>query len=130
MAMGKLPVNAMFAFPLRVGVTGIGTVDLYRERPGRLADDELALASGISSCLTMVILGLRLGDDADDLRRAPTSDRAPVHQATGMLMATSDNSAGQALARLRGHAFEMDRSVDDVAQDLVATRLSPRDLNQ
>ena len=34
--------RAVFAFPLRLGAVRVGALDLYRDRPGRLTDDQHA----------------------------------------------------------------------------------------
>ena len=49
--------------------------------------------------------------------------RYVVHQATGMVAAQLDVPVGDALVRLRAHAFRTDRLLTDVAGDVVARRL-------
>jgi hypothetical protein len=46
-----------------------------------------------------------------------------VHQASGMVAAQLEVNVGQALIRLRAYAFAGDRSVDEVAKDIVARRI-------
>ncbi|WP_375372628.1 ANTAR domain-containing protein [Clavibacter capsici] len=46
-----------------------------------------------------------------------------MHQATGMVIAQMGLSAADALLVLRGHAFATNRSVRDVANDVVERRL-------
>jgi hypothetical protein len=129
-SMDQLPVGAIFAFPLQADAVSIGVMDLYRRRPGWLSDDEISLASRISSLVTTVVLGLQLSDDTDSWRAMLTSSRVQVHQATGMIMETFGVCPDEALARLRGHAFVMDRSVEDLAEDVVTRRLSLLDLDR
>ncbi len=50
--------------------------------------------------------------------------RAEIHQATGMVLAQLGFSATDALARLRAHAFVEQRLLIDVAEDVVARRLT------
>ena len=52
-----------------------------------------------------------------------------VHQASGMVAAQLDVSVGQALIRLRAHAFGNDRPLTRVAEDVVARRLRFDDRN-
>ncbi|MFJ8962346.1 GAF and ANTAR domain-containing protein [Lentzea sp. NPDC102401] len=129
-AIATLPIGAIFAFPLQAGAIGIGAVDLYRRVPGWLSGDELAVALEVIDLVTAVLLGLLLGEagDADGFQGLLSPGREQVHQATGMLIAAFDISAEEALARLRGYAFVMDRSLDDVAKDMVSRRLSPLEL--
>jgi hypothetical protein len=46
-----------------------------------------------------------------------------VHQAAGMVAAQLDVGVGEALVRLRAHAFGDDRRLADVADDVVGRRL-------
>lgn len=131
-AINALPIGAIFAFPLQAGAIGIGAIDLYRRRPGWLSADELHVALEVVDLVTTVLLGLLLGDldGADGWRGVLSPGREQVHQATGMLIAAFGISAEEALARLRGYAFVTDRSLDDVAQDIVTRRLSPLELDR
>jgi hypothetical protein len=49
--------------------------------------------------------------------------RVVVHQASGMVAAQLGIGVGDALVRLRAHAFGNDRPLADVARDVVARRL-------
>ncbi|MEU3647358.1 GAF and ANTAR domain-containing protein [Lentzea sp. NPDC034063] len=131
-AIAALPIGAIFAFPLQAGAIGIGAVDLYRRQPGWLSGDELAVALEVVDLVTAVLLGLLLGEsgDADGFQGVLSPGREQVHQATGMLIAAFDISAEEALARLRGYAFVTDRSLDDVAKDMVNRKLSPLELGK
>lgn len=131
-AVRDLPIGAIFAFPLQAGAIGIGAVDLYRRRPGWLSGDEIAIALEVIDLVTAVLLGLLLGEvgDTDDLRGVLSPGREQVHQATGMLIAAFHISAEEALARLRGYAFVSDRSLDEVAKDIVSRKLSPLELGK
>ncbi|GGN28929.1 GAF domain-containing protein [Lentzea pudingi] len=134
-ALSSLPVGAIFAFPLQAGVIGIGAIDLYRGTPGWLSGDELAVALEVVDLVAAVLLGLLLGDlDATGgtggWLGALSPAREQVHQATGMLIAAFTISAEESLARLRGYAFVMDRSLDEVADDIVNRRLSPFELDR
>ncbi|SFR27965.1 GAF domain-containing protein [Lentzea waywayandensis] len=129
-AIAALPIGAIFAFPLQAGAIGIGAVDLYRRRPGWLSGDELAVALEVVDLVTAVLLGLLLGEDGDGLQDVLSPGREQVHQATGMLIAALEISAEEALARLRGYAFVTDRSLDEVAKDVVSRKLSPLELGR
>ena len=49
--------------------------------------------------------------------------RAAVHQASGMVSVQLGISVGDALSRLRARAFAADRTIGDVAADVVARQL-------
>ncbi|MER7975220.1 ANTAR domain-containing protein [Streptomyces sp. NPDC096080] len=46
-----------------------------------------------------------------------------MHQATGVVMAQLGISAAPALARLRAHAFAEDRTIRDLAHEVVRGRI-------
>jgi GAF domain-containing protein len=119
-------VRAAFAFPLRMGAIHVGVLSLYRDTPGDLDGTDLRDAIALSHIATHLVLDLeaklvpgmlpdRLGEIVDH--------RAHVHQATGMIAAQLDTDVATALSRLRAFAWSRDRSVDDVAADVVARTL-------
>lgn len=67
--------------------------------------------------------GTGTGRGWEDFLDALPSERARVHQATGMVIGQLGGSPEQALARIRAHAFAEERSIVDVASDIVARRL-------
>jgi hypothetical protein len=120
--------QAIFALPLRVGVTGVGVMDLYRDTPGELADRTLVDALVLAEAVVEIILAETAAqDDSDDPLRVGGSDhllqRAAVHQATGMISVQAGLPVEDALAQLRAHAFATGRELDEVAVDVVARRL-------
>ena len=119
-------VRAIFAFPLRVGAVRLGSVNLYRLRPGPLTDDQHADAMVIADLITQGLLVMQdrapPGLVSTDLE-ASTNFRAVVAQATGMVAVQLDVSVTEALVRLRGHAFGDGRRVEEVAVDVVDRRL-------
>jgi GAF domain-containing protein len=127
-AVQQTPAQALFAFPLYVGWTGVGALDLYCTTPGELDDgalhDAAALAATIATELLRRILDSndRSGPGNDVWHDWP-QDRRQVHQATGMLIDQLDLPVGAAFARLRAHAFATGATVADLARDVVSGRL-------
>jgi len=124
--------RALFAFPLYVGSTGIGSLGLYRTTAGSLDDqavhDAEALAATVAHHLLRRILATAALDGAapgsrDDPWQDSPHDRREIHQATGILMNQLDLPVGAAFARLRGHAFANGGTMADVAHDVVNRRL-------
>jgi len=97
--------RAVFGFPLQVGAVRIGALNLYRDAPGPLDDEQHADALVLASVAARAVLGMQAG--------APT----------GMLAAQLEVSVAEALIRLRGYAFAHDRPLRAVAEDVVARRL-------
>jgi hypothetical protein len=112
---------AMFAFPLRVGGIRLGTLGLYRRRPGDLTAAVAADAAMVADLATYALLEQSELVDDDQLRM--TLSYQDVNMATGMLAAQLRVSLEDAFARLRAHAFSSGRSVLDVARDLLERRI-------
>jgi GAF domain-containing protein len=119
-------VRAIFGFPLRVGAVRLGALNLYRDRPGPLTDDEHADALVAADVAAHALLVLQAdappGKLAAELE-AGADFHYVVHQASGMVAAQLEVSVGQALIRLRAYAFGNERPLAGVAQDVVARRL-------
>jgi len=117
-------VRAVFAFPLRVGAIGLGALDMYRNRPGPLDDSELAAALLGAEAAAVALLGLETSPDGALADGADTgSYQAQVHQATGMVMMQLGVTIEQAFLLLRARAFSTNRSLNDVAAEVVERRL-------
>ena len=124
-------VRALFVVPLQWGVVNLGVLDLYRAEPGGLSQEQSRDLIDAANLAALMMLELRT--DPDDppgphLSDAPWLDptlgtHTQIHQATGMVLAQLDIDATDALARLRAHAFSHQRSLHDVADDVIARRL-------
>jgi hypothetical protein len=119
-------VRAVFGFPLQVGAVRLGALNLYRDRPGPLSDDQHADALVTAGIAAQAILVLQAdappGQVASELG-AGADFHYVVHQASGMVAAQMEVGVGQALVRLRAYAFGNDRPLTDVAKDVVAREL-------
>jgi hypothetical protein len=118
--------RAVFGFPVRTGTARLGALNLYNDHPGGLGDDQYLDALVVAEIAAQVILavqaGLPPGELAAELEQ--TSDlRYVVHQAAGMVSVQLNVSVAHALIRLRAHAFGAERSLTDVAGEVVARRL-------
>jgi hypothetical protein len=118
--------RGIFALPLNTGTKCIGVLTLYRERAGALSPeqraDSLVVADAVARSMIETqsrnasdVLSVELGDAA--------SHRAEVHQASGMVAVQLGLAVADAEARLRAHAYAVDRSVVDVARDIVDRHL-------
>jgi GAF domain-containing protein len=119
-------VRAVFGFPLQLGGVRVGALNLYRDEPGDLADQQFADALEMADVITQTILTVQAGAPPRELAseiEAAHRFRAVVHQASGMLSAQLEISTTDALARLRAYAFASERPINDVARDVVARRL-------
>lgn len=118
--------RAMFGFPLRIGSMCIGALNLCAERTGPLSGDQHRDALLLADVAITTLLAAGPDGAPDGLTRALVDDDAGqlvVHQATGMVAVQVGTDVGDALARLRAHAFVTGRRLSAVAQDVVARRL-------
>lgn len=118
--------RAVFGIPLQVGAVRLGALNLYRDRPGPVTDEQQADALVAADIAAQAILVLQAkappGRLAVELE-AGAELQYVVHQASGMVAAQLDVTVGQALVRLKAHAFGNDRRLAAVASDVVAREL-------
>jgi len=118
-------VRAIFGFPVRTGTVRLGALNLYRDRPGPLSGDQHADALVVADLAALAILALQAtvapGALAAEL---DASFPAVVQQAAGMVSVQLNVTVGDALVRLRAHAFAAGRLLSAVAEDVVARRLA------
>ena len=133
-AVRKTRARGLFAYPLSVGATAVGVMDLYRSAPGPLDGAAERQAGILARAVAAELLNRVLSAEDVDLmgganaaRPSPwrdhPQDRRTIHQATGMLMAQLDLPVGAAFARLRGHAFAAGITVADAAAAVVSRSL-------
>ena len=118
--------RAAFGFPLQVGGVRLGALNLYRDRPGPMSDDEHADALVLAGVAARALLAMQaraspgaLSTELED----GANFRFVVHQASGMVAVQLGVSVGAALARLRAHAFGSDVLLTDLAEAIVARKL-------
>jgi hypothetical protein len=128
--VARLDVCALFGFPVSLGNVPVGTIGLYRRKPGPLSpaqlEDTLTAVDDIAASL--------LDQDTwtEVASRTPTEQDAPVrlgtgtpivHQAAGMAMIQLDVSIDEAMALLRATAFAEGKALADLALEVVQRRL-------
>lgn len=120
----RTPFRSVFAIP----IDGIGVLDVYFcQEQGCLAVD-VGAATEVASQVAYAVTesdALMVIDPSTGTPAAVGGRRAKVPVAVGILVAALHVTAPDALAILRGHAFAGDRSVDDVAADIVDGTLGP-----
>ncbi|HXQ44264.1 MAG TPA: GAF and ANTAR domain-containing protein [Acidimicrobiales bacterium] len=123
-----LAVNAraVFGFPLQVGVVCLGAMNLYRDRPGPLTDDQHADGLVLADVAAQVVLAMQADAPLDVVAEEleiGANFHLIEHQASGMVAAQLGVSVGEALMRLRAYAFGHERALTSVAQAVVDRRL-------
>jgi len=122
-------VRAVFGFPMRVGTVRLGALNLYRDRPGPLSDDQHADALIVADVAARWVLdtqaGAPAGRVAEELE-AGADFHYIVHNAAGIVSVQEAITVTESLVRLRAFAFSSGRPLADVARDVIARRLRMR----
>jgi hypothetical protein len=119
-------VRAVFGFPLQVGTVRLGALNLYRDKPGPLNADQHADTLVLAGVAARWVLDTQAGADpgavAGELE-AGADFHFAVHNAAGIVSVQEDISVAEALIRVRAFAFSSDRTLADVARDIIARNL-------
>jgi hypothetical protein len=118
--------RAVFGFPVEANGARLGALNLYRDRPGPLTDDQRADALVLAGVAARAIMALQADAEPGALGpglAAGANLRLVVHQAAGMVAVQIGVLPADALVRLRAHAFRTNRSIVDVANDVIERRL-------
>ena len=119
-------IQAVFAFPLQIGASRLGALDLYREEPGQLSREATTQALGFAEVAVAALLDGQEGAPDGATPRGiddALGYRAELYQAQGMVGVQLGIGLDEAMARLRAHAFAHDVRLGQVARDVVARRL-------
>ncbi|MEU9474490.1 GAF and ANTAR domain-containing protein [Streptomyces sp. NPDC048191] len=123
--------RASFSLPLAGAGAALGTLDLYRERPGSLDAAQIRTAMLVADALTLAVIALdHASPDPEGVvtwLAGAEADREEVHQATGMIMVQLGVSAEEALLRLRARAFAQASTSVEVARAVIDRSLDLRD---
>lgn len=114
------------ALPMRVRGTTVGALNLFRSRPGQLADQDVALGQGMADIAAVALLQERSVRESYGLveqLQGALSSRVVIEQAKGVVSERAQISVDAAFGRLRGYARETNRRISEVAGELVNGRL-------
>ena len=118
--------RAVFGFPLQVGGIRLGALNLYRDQPGPISEEQYADSLVLAGLAAQAVLAMQAhaspGTLATELEEG-ADFRFVVHQASGMVAVQLGVSVGEALVRLRAYAFGNNRPLTGVAEAIVARRL-------
>ena len=115
-------IGALFAFPLVFGPLDIGAIDLYSIDPVALTLDQQQQTLALSAMISRIILGHAIRA-AGATTGASTFSRRLIHQATGMVLVQLGITAADAHLIIQARAFAENRSMQDVAGDVVERRI-------
>ncbi|MCU1404152.1 MAG: transcriptional regulator [Glaciihabitans sp.] len=119
-------IHSVYAIPLRLRETTIGTLNLMRNTVGELNRYDIRAAQALADVATIGILQERTIRDAstvrDQLQRA-LSSRIVIEQAKGVVAETANLSMDAAFSLIRHYARTERMTLGTVAQRLVAGQL-------
>ncbi|MCU1404151.1 MAG: hypothetical protein JWQ43_454 [Glaciihabitans sp.] len=115
-------IAAIFAFPLIFGPLEIGAIDLYSLRPVHLSIEQQEQTLALSTIVSRILLRNALKQDDEVEPRTPYSRRL-IHQATGMVLAQLGIQSEDAYLIIQARAYAENRSMQDVAKDVLERRL-------
>ncbi|WP_120337855.1 GAF and ANTAR domain-containing protein [Cryobacterium soli] len=128
-------IHSVYAIPLRLRETTIGTLNLMRNERGELGERDIRAAQALADVATIGILQERTIRDASKLRdqlQEALSSRIIIEQAKGVVAETADVSIEAAFALIRHHARSHQLPLSQVARQLVGRdlRFGPGDTAQ
>lgn len=124
-------MRAVYSFPMVHDDLAIGAINLYREEPGALTDDQMTVGAAFAHVATAFIVHARRDDQSallnTQLQHALDS-RVVIEQAKGFVMARRGVDADTAFTQLRTFARNHSQRLHDVAADLLKGSLDVESL--
>jgi hypothetical protein len=126
--------RAIFGFPLRIGLVRLGALNLCRDEPGSLSDEQHADALVMADVVARALLALQAEAPPGTLAaglEAGADFRFVVHAAAGMVSAQLGVSIAEALIRLRACLWDRrdthrgGRGCGDASGSLLMTHRGP-----
>ena len=125
----KFGFRSIHATPLRLRGQVIGTMNLFSDHVGALVSEDIAVAQALADVATIGILQERHIRSAnvvtEQLQRALDS-RILIEQAKGILATTMNTTMNNAFAIMRTYARDRNLPLRQVADDVIARRISLR----
>lgn len=120
--------RAVFGFPLQMGAIRLGTLGLYRVRPGALTGDQLADVLTLCGAAVAMMVAATTTDAPNGappswLPGASGDSKIEVYQATGMVAVQLSVGLEDAFAALRARAFATGATLPEIARQVVDRRL-------
>ncbi len=117
---------SVHAVPMRVRGETVGTLNLFRAPPGRIAEQDMPLAQGMADIAAIALLqerSVRESRGVVEQLQGALSSRVIIEQAKGVLAERTHIGVDAAFSRLRAHAREHNRRLSDIAHELMDGRL-------
>ena len=114
--------RSLHAVPLRLRAETIGSLNLFWDETGTMDEGDAAVAQALADLATIGILQegtIREGHLARDQLQHTLDSRVLIEQAKGVIAQSHDIDMDAAFALLRQHARSNQRSLAEVAGDVV-----------
>lgn len=114
--------RSVYAIPMRLRESTIGTLNLFRQLAGALNERDAQAAQAMADMATIGVLHERAWRAADTVRtqlQAALTSRVVIEQAKGVLAQTHGIPVNDAFAKLRNYARQNQLPLSHVAQQLV-----------
>lgn len=118
-----LGARAAFSYPLSVGGSCLGCIDVFRTEAGWLSREQRADALLLADVTAHALVDLHAMGGLDWESSDSSAEWTQVNQATGMVAAQMDADMATALACMRSYAFAYDLSIFAVADEVISRRL-------
>ncbi len=124
---------SVHALPMRLRETVLGALGLFGDEPGRLDEDDLALAQALAHVASVAIVNEKSAADSHlvntQLQNALDS-RVVLEQAKGVLAHAGRVEMGDAFAALRRFARDHGRRLSELAAEVVSRRVPAEEVLQ
>jgi hypothetical protein len=120
-------VQAAFSFPLQIGEARLGALDVYRLQPGAPSADTIVQALTLADvAMTGLLNAQQRSNQADGTPALDDAldNRFELYQAQGMVAVQLGIPLDEAMIRIRAHAYAQNRALGDVADDIIAGKLT------
>ena len=120
--LAGVPVRAVLAVPTAIGGGPVGSLDVYRDRPGEWSADDAAALGAYGQLLNRLLTSAVAQDRSDELARQlqyALDYRVVIERAVGYLMHREGLDDAAAFARLRSAARSNRRKVIDLARTVL-----------
>lgn len=119
-------IHSVYAIPLRLRETTIGTLNLMRNERGELNQHDILAAQALANVATIGILQERRIRDASSVQdqlQSALSSRITIEQAKGVVAETAHVSMDAAFTLIRNYARSNQETLTTVAGQLIAGNL-------
>ncbi|MFZ3561148.1 MULTISPECIES: GAF and ANTAR domain-containing protein [unclassified Streptomyces] len=124
----ELGYTSVVACPLRLHTQVIGSLNLFRDKPGPLGASELRLAQALADTATIGVLQQRAVSEQMTVTaqlQSALDSRIVIEQAKGYLAHRLDASVEEAFARMRRHARTNHLRLTEVARNVLRGTADP-----